>query len=351
MNLLVYPSSKEVSALARHSEMVKEFDEITFLVPKGIAQEGVDFALLDGGHTTGKKISTDLKAKIDTADAILFPESIRSFSENYIKEIFLSSMQKHKQVFTEYLPCGIEKNSVFLLGDNDESPNFMTDDGHDNVYGIPIPVIFVLGAGPNTQKFLVQIAICDFFERRGYSVSLIGSSRLSKFFGFPSLPNWMYQNGISERDKIIALNRFFYNQYIISNPDVMIIGIPGGFMPMNPMKYEEMGIWSYLIANAVTPDATVFCSYSIDFEPNAIEWQKNICRYKLNSPFKHIAISNTSINLSLESRRYEYGTIPLSSIKSIPLPICEETEFFYSGDDESMRNMGKSLINFLEDNV
>ena len=47
MRLMVYPASKEVSALARYRNLIKDFDEVVFVTPNHIAKDGDDFAALD----------------------------------------------------------------------------------------------------------------------------------------------------------------------------------------------------------------------------------------------------------------------------------------------------------------
>lgn len=351
MKLLVFPANKDVNAFARYGDMVKEFNNIAFVVPRKMDAGFVDFASLDGGPATQKCITDDFDRELRTSDAVLFLENAKSMSAKFILNKFQAALSSGKRVYAEYIPHGVDSKAITVLSGSSVPADFSTDHGRDNVYEIPVPVVFILGSGPNTHKFLVQVALRKFFIDSGYAISQVGTKCFSNFFGFPSIPSWTYQSGMTEREKIIALNRFFYNQYVQDKPEVMLIGVPGGFMPMNPMKYEDMGIFAYLISQAVTPDAAVFCSYAMDFTDEYVKWQKNVCKYKLNAPIRHVIISNTSMNISLETRKCEYITKAFSSIDNLMVPPNKDIEFFYSLDKESLNQLGKSLLNLLISNL
>lgn len=351
MRLLIFPAAKEVNVFARYSDMIEGFDDIVFATSKGAGEEPVDFADLDGGPVTGIYVSADFDEALRNVDAVFFSETAKSLSSGFVLKKFEAAISSGKKVYTEYVPDGIQSDAVTVLNGDGFPADFSTDGGRDNVYEIPVPVVFIFGSGPNTHKFLTQVALRKFFQNEGYAISQVGTKRCSNFFGFPSIPSWVYQSGLNEREKIVALNRFFYSRYVQDKPEVMLIGIPGGFMPMNPMKYEEMGTLAYLISQAVTPDAAVFCSYAMNFTAEYMEWQKNVCRYKLNVPIRHMVISNTSMEVSLESRKCEYFTTPFSAFNNLVLPQNEGIEFFNSLDKESMDSLGRSLLTLLENNL
>ena len=73
----------------------------------------------------------------------------------------------------------------------------------------------------------------------------------------------MYSNEFNEVDKILMFNRYVKGIEVDENPDVIIIGIPGGLMPFNKILTNKFGILAYFISQAVSPDFTV-CSILYD---------------------------------------------------------------------------------------
>ena len=148
------------------------------------------------------------------------------------------------------------------------------------------------------------------------------------------------------------LNRTIYRKYLKERPDVMIIGIPGGFMQLNPIRYEEIGDMAYVVSQAVTPDASVLCTYASEFTEEQLEWLKNVCQYRLNAPINNLVIANTVMDISFETQQCDYTTIPLEFLKEKkPLQKCDDLNLFYALDQEEMDALGAAIEEQLANNL
>lgn len=98
---------------------------------------------------------------------------------------------------------------------------------------IRTPIISVIGMGDYCNKFSCELELRKFFVSRGYKVLQIGSKNISFLFGFENLPDFLYQKDYSLEDKAFLFNYFvsFYEERY--QPDVILIGIPGGILPVN----------------------------------------------------------------------------------------------------------------------
>ena len=290
MKLLIYPVSKHVSPLVRYSHLLN-FDQVALCSPKGWCRDSDDFSVFDGGTQTGKQVHTDINHELINADAVYFPESPVQLRLEYLRELVNNVIHLGKQVFLddESIP-GIsgKRLNVTILQGEDFIPDLIRSNTPE-VCKIPVPVIFVMGIGPETNKMIVQLALRQFFLEKGYRISQVGTARLSSFFGFHAFPNIFFSNELSIRE--------------------IIIGLPGGIMPLNSVRYEELGEMAYLISQAVTPDCSVLCSYAVSLTADYINKIKQICQFRLGAPVNNLVISNTDIELSLEDRTMRFPTI------------------------------------------
>ena len=348
MRLMVYPASKEVSALARYRNLIKDFDEAVFVTPNHIAKDGDDFAALDGGMPTGISVSASFAEELERADAVFFAKSYIPISEQSLKSNIQLAKKEGKKIFSQYDfrddPPVLPKEGLTFVKNTQEDTPLICD--------IPVPVVFVMGAGPYTNKFETQLSLYEYFKKKGYVVSCIGTKSLAGFFGFDFFTEDYCNSQMSIRDKIIMLNRTIYRKYLKERPDVMIIGIPGGFMQLNPIRYEEIGDMAYVVSQAVTPDASVLCTYASEFEEEQLEWLKNVCQYRLNAPINNLVIANAVMDISFETQQCDYTTIPLEFLKEKkPLQKCDDLNLFYALDPEDMDALGAAIEEQLANNL
>lgn len=313
MNLLIYPTSKNVQALIRYSDLVTKYSKTTLCAPKGWCKENDDFSVFDRGTKTGNLVHTDLDKELSFADAVYFPESPVPLRQKYIQDKIIQAVHLGKFV---YLDCGtiseiVQKSLNITVLHGEEFIPDLNGMVSPEICKIPIPIVFVMGLGPQTGKFMVQLALRKFFLEKGYRISQVGSSQQSRFFGFNSIPDVFFSKELSIREKIIGLNRYFYTKYISEKPEIMIIGLPGGIMPLSAVRFEELGEMAYLISQAISPDCAILCSYAVNLTNDIIDNIKAICRYRLGVSFTNLVITNTAIELSLETRSIKCDTIDL----------------------------------------
>lgn len=353
MKLMVYPTSREVSALARYRSQVRGYEEILFVTPKGWGADGADFMSLDGGEPTGIQIHTDFEKALETVDAIFFTDGIISIPKEFLLEKVRQAIGVGKKVIFDQLPEGLElSEGITLLHSDLRTPFKKMDLLHPEICTIPVPVVFVMGIGSYTNKLEVQVALRKHFQEMGYRVSQVGSKRSASFFGFAAIPDAVYENKLSIREKVIALNRYFYRKYQQEKPDVMIIGIPGGIMQLNAIRFEELGELAFLVSQAAAPDAAVLCTYAHSYTQKYFDEVLALCKYKLNAVVKHVVVSGTDMTATSETRECEYSTVPISVIKEncMNQPF-EGVELFYALDEADMERLGAAVVEQLLSNM
>ena len=355
MKWMVYPASRYVSVLARYPEEVPECEEIRFVTPEGWGADGEDFSSLDGGLPTGVQLSNDFDRALDKADAVLFADGPIPLPEKYLLGKIARALEAKKQVVLEKIPEGLAGklplDRVEILQENDPVSVTKPQMQDPEIRTIPVPVVFVLGTGPHTNKLEVQTALGKYFREQGYSVSQVASRNLGNILGYHTVPESVFSQAATTKDRIILLNRYFHKIYLRDKPEVMIIGLPGGIMPVNPIRFDELGEKAYLISQAVTPDAAVLCTYAFEFNQDYVEKMQAICQYRLGTAVKHLVVSGTEMSLSPETSQTEYSMVPGSLIR-------EKCSFSFSGvschyalDPQDLECLGESVLRELTENL
>lgn len=156
MRLAIFPVSSECSIFARYSDMLQEYNDVSFLIPKGLGSNGEDFSSIDGGPDTGYILSSDVKAEILAADAVYFPTHSMPLSREYILALLEDAIHCGKKVYVDPLfpeADKIENNSsVNKLRGCELGINLSSLEETPEICDMPVPVVFVLGTGPFTNK-------------------------------------------------------------------------------------------------------------------------------------------------------------------------------------------------------
>lgn len=327
--LLVYPFSAEFSSLLRHKDLMVEYELVNLISPSGWGLSGHDAGNADGGGYIGVCVQADFEEGIKSSDTVLFAES--SFNLNFDKYIYpkiLKSIELNKNII---LTLCIDKNIEIEIRKKCEEKELdfqycrydnesISEDygGSNNILNIDTPVIFVIGMMENINKFEIQLSVGENMTRAGYKISHIGSRAYSNLLGLYSFPQFMFNSNLYESKKIVKFNRFVKEIEAKDKPDAIIIGIPGGIMPINNQFTNNFGILAYEISMAVKPDAAIL---SLPFSDYTYKQYDEICRF-VNGRF---GFDITVINLSnimpewpkiLQGLDFSYSTIDSAYVDS-----------------------------------
>lgn len=172
---------------------------------------------------------------------------------------------------------------------------------------ITAPVVFVAGTTPYTEKFHVQLALRKRLIDDGYKVSQIGSKSYSNLFGFHSYPSFMNGN-MDNTQKIISFRKYVKYIEMKEQPDLIVIGIPGGIMAVNKKHHFDFGVTAYMISQAIEPDYVIMnMLYSKGYTAEQLEEIRQVCRFRLNFEIDSFHLSNALFDpATLKSERLKF---------------------------------------------
>lgn len=219
----------------------------------------------------------------------------------------------------------------------------------DKLYGTEIkkidkPVVLVIGTGDRTNKFDIQLIVRECFQKKGYTVSQIGTKGYCEYLGFHSFPNFMYSN-LQVTDRILGFNHYIYELSKSENADVIIIGVPGGLMPYSEKYNNDFGYLNFMVSNAVVPDYVVLATTYVDYNRDYINAIVDSLRYKYEYDVDAVFIGNSSINWDVTESldTLTYVTLDKNFIDE-EVRKCNAYSVY---DSDSIKQFSEQLINTL----
>lgn len=345
--LLVYPGSPETEVFMQYKLLLREVDKVILAGPKGWHTPG---------HYSNHKPLPSFEEVLPECTRVLFLETEPRLQDFIYEQKLKLALHNKKDICIAGSPeflKNIDIPSHMLCRVENEEFNCQFDKNNvEPIYEIPVPVIYVLGLGPNTGKFNVQLVLRNFFLRKGYSIAQVGSKVFSSFFGFSPFPSVFEDQKLSIHQRIVAFNRYVYKKYTREKPDVMIIGIPGGIFPINSVMFEDMGEKAFLACQAVRPDSAVLCSYAHPFNSEYIGEIRQICKYRLNFNLRYFAVSATSISILPDTQKSEYTFYSPEAIEHefLANKQYDQVELYNVFKPDDMLGMCNSILSELKNN-
>ncbi len=303
--IIVYPYDDQFTPVFRHRELLKDYEVVGLVSPRGWGLTGRDAGEADNGSPLGLFITSDFDGSMDICDAVLFSESRTQpeFRQYFMPKV-MSAIEAGKDIlFTFPLKndicneisraCdthGVDFKYYHYPEPRKALQGIFSED--ELLFDIDTPVIFVLGTGERTNKFEIQLALRENIMKMGYKVSQIGTRGYCELLGFHSFPRVMFGNAISEISKIVSFNRFIKGLERDEHPDVIVIGVPGGIMPFNNRLPNRYGILAYEVSQAVTPDSTVYSCHYSEYTPEYFSKMNDTLKYRLGCKVDCYNMSN-----------------------------------------------------------
>lgn len=295
---LIYPVTKDVISILRHHKMLRNYDEI-YGVCLTSESRPEDISFIDNGKKIGIQCKDNLSDILAVVDDILFAEVL---SDDYVNEYFLPVYEKCKsgKINIGFLfPVKTELEIKVKELCRDKNMQYISINEKycirkgNKMLNINTPVIFVCGTAKDTDKFELQLLLREMLIRDSYNVSQVGTKYFSNLFDFHAIPDFIFENTISDDEKIIEFNNYIKRIEENETPDVILIGIPGGTVKDTEWYTQEFAVIADEIATAVKPDYVFLCIYENDYSVEYLEELIPKINARYDFEINQIAVSNT----------------------------------------------------------
>lgn len=319
---VIFPYNSECAAVINNRHMLKKHDIVACLSPCGYGLTGKDAAYAYGGEETGIIVKDERLSETDfddllicesksDFDTVIMPviEEAAKLGKNvyFLHEIETKYKEKVEKLFKN------EKNKCVMISHQDIDVSSLALDENE-IIPLSVPVIFVAGVIQNTNKFDVQLGLREYLMDNGYKVSQIGSKNYCELFGFHSIPNFFFDNNISEKQKIIWFNRMCKSIELTENPDVFVIGIPGATMVYNELFTNNFGITAFEISNSVRADATIICIPYEKYDSKFLKMVQESSKFKYDMQVDCFNLSNKRFDAARSKGEKKHTFITVDSV-------------------------------------
>lgn len=303
-NLYIYPFTEHTMPLCRFNDRLQQFDHVIPIVPHEFGFLGGDAGIVDKGPPIGAIIEEVIPQNISKSDALLLCDPTNSVVSAlpYQKQIQVAQELGIRFLASKKIVTLLKMNGID--GEIVDYPDIEIDlKGYRNLQDISVPVIIILGTGKGCGKFNTQLMVSEMFIRAGYRVAQIASKEYSSLFGISPFPSFMFDESKSSLEKIQKLNQFAVDLIDQKNAEVLIVGVPGGIMPISKFEFNEFGELAYLISHAIPSDIGILNVYYQECNTQIIKTLIEICKFRFNIKIKIVAVSNKVLYISPEEKK------------------------------------------------
>lgn len=291
-------------------------------------------------------------------DTIIFLRVAEEYNPDLYVTLIQKAMKQNKEIvissdlyksFQKLLKYYDNLEIVTKNTEIEEIRNIYSNQEVKILKNIRTPIISLMGMGDYCNKFSCELELRKFFISRGYKVLQIGSKEFSFLFGFENSPDFLHEKNYSLEDKAFLFNyliSYYEEKY---EPDIIVIGVPGGILPVNNKILNGLGEIPYVIMNSIKVDIGVLCIYHNAVENHIIDEYIKCCKYRFNTIVENILVSNTAFtfNMDRDMRSLKYYHLDKSS--AIEHNDCECKSIFSIYDIESMlENIHNKLLNGID---
>ena len=285
------PANKDVCVAARYYSLLEGYELVHIFTPESVKLDGKPINILDGGPAVPIFLSGYSEEKLLECDSLFVASSYKIEDQLFCKKIVDTAVNSGIEVFSSSL---LSNN----LGKNVKAVSYFSEQDmpvkSDRLYEVKVPVITVLSQGAYTNQFAVELALRKYFSNKGYKISQIGSNELSYFFGFESIPGFIFDQ-LDAYKKILKFNHYVRQMLEKEKPELMIIGVPDAIMKYNNRILQGAGVLPFIIGSSVKSDLSILCMYYNMYKKQYFEDISNFLNCRLDALVKYFNISNTTI--------------------------------------------------------
>jgi peptide maturation system protein (TIGR04066 family) len=302
LSVALYPYDDEMYPYIRCSSMLDGI-KIKFLIsPKNWGVENVNVC----GYCIKSELADD---DFDKIDAVWICDSIGEVNDESLLFVSEKMLSNGKQIImTRHTDFDVyekiselaKKYSSTIISCDYYSDNLELNDNLVYLEHITKPIVSVSGPGENTDKFLTQLLLKEYLEKNEYKVALV-SSRINSCLlkGVYSFPNFMGNNDMSAERKIIRYNHMVKKIERDTNPDIIIVGIPGSVLPSAKINARNFELGPYSVFKAVKPLYSIMCLYGNHVSYDYLDELRQTMKYKYGTDVDFYYRSSLAVDINM----------------------------------------------------
>lgn len=135
-----------------------------------------------------------------------------------------------------------------------------------NKYGrklldIKTPIICIFGQGIQTNKYIIQNQIRKCFLDRDYMVSQVIVHRQEELENSYEFPFEIFNSKEDDGVQMIMFNNYVYEICKLNKPDLLIVEVPLGIVPITKEITNDFGSLAFKVSNSINIDIGIMSLY------------------------------------------------------------------------------------------
>jgi hypothetical protein len=137
---------------------------------------------------------------------------------------------------------------------------------NSSLQDIPVPILAILGTGPQQGKFSLQILLRKLFMRDNYRLLQIGTEPQSQLLGFDFTYPTGFESGIQSTPvwNSLIINKLLNKFFEMRHPDIVIAGLQSGIVPYDLSAVVNTGFPNISFLMGLKADICLLTVNSID---------------------------------------------------------------------------------------
>lgn len=351
--VLLFPYNYNCCEILRYKDMLTDYEVIGVLAPYGWGVNGKDAGIVDGGKDIGVVIQENIDYKQEFQGILIIADYTKEEIEQAVLVYVEDAITHNKEVI---FATEVSNRVKELCSKKPEQVTYLIDKQpvikhRRKLLQINTPIVGIAGLNELTHKFKIQLEVNQYLKKQGYKVSHIGSKQYGGLFGIHSFPNFMYSD-LNEAEKIYQFNKYIKDIEKQEQPDIIIVGVPGGIMPYNEKFPGYFGITMFEVMQAIRPDVLVMSclyeNYNAEFFENLV---KGIhYKYGIDVDAFNISTFQVDTNESEQSSMLQYYKVTYKEVDQIVKSCGDENiPIFNIMNGTDGEKMAEFLLNKLQE--
>lgn len=315
MKTIIFPFDETFLPVLEHMDKKISNRGLYLVSPRGWALQGKKYVVAEKEYTVYKENSfleetVDLfivnsKLEMELSEVL---ETIKLFTVRKIYVLKHLTFREKALLSKMYGKEAIESFETSVFGLENE----------DRLVDFNVPIVWIAGTTEFTNKFEVQLSLYSQFARKGYKTGLIATKKEALLCGAKAIPDFMYNNKYTIKERIVLFNHFLKEYEAMNQPEIMFVGIPGEVIPLSKNYLGNAGEMAFMISQAISASAVVLCMmYAENINEQVEVWGKAIEK-KLGHRIQYFAMTNRLLDLNetYVDNKIKYTTISPSIIEN-----------------------------------
>lgn len=347
MRFSCFPFTPEVEMMLRHQELMAP-DMICSVI--SFREDRTQLAEFE--KKTGIMCTVSIEEGIRISDALILFENNYSMEwDKYYSCIDYAS--------TQGMPIYATQNLIKQLPDDNRKKKLIRiQNSHRmqlnyldcRLLNIETPIIAVAGVGENCGKFECQLELKEYLDDLGYDAEWLSSNPLGTCMGMKTLPDVLFAPDVAFPDKVMEFNRYVYDLCSTYEPDVLVIGIPGGILPFSEKETNYFSEIPLVISSALRIDCGILAFYyMMDAQDVYLEQLTQHCLHRFQIHVPILYMSRQMLTFEQEGSMSKHLFLTDEYLSEYPSKLRFRSNIATPGKDNS--EVYQSLIGLLQENI